>query len=132
MIGQGRVVEKSGAFAYVLCVRESACGKNCVHCKLCEQKGVKVLAENKAGAEIGDIVTVFTNTGKIMFLSFMLYVLPVILFFVSVAAGSLVLKSEGASIIFIAISFFIWFIIIKILGKKEVKHTISEVIYHRD
>lgn len=132
MTGQGRVTKTDGKFAYVLCVRKSACGESCVHCKICENRGVRVLAENKIGAKAGDTVRVTASTKSVLFSSFVLYVLPVILFIISLILGGAVFKNEKLSLIFTAVSLAVWLIVIKFLGKKEITHTISEVIYHRD
>ena len=132
MTGQGRVTKTDGKFAYVLCVRKSACGESCVHCKICDNRGVQVLAENSIGASEGDTVSVTASTKSVLFSSFILYILPVILFIVSLILGGAVFKSEKLSLIFTAVSLAVWLIVIKFLGKKEITHTISEVIYHRD
>ena len=97
-----------------------------------ENRGVQVLAENSIGASEGDTVSVTASTKSVLFSSFILYILPVILFIVSLILGGAVFKSEKLSLIFTAVSLAVWLIVIKFLGKKEITHTISEVIYHRD
>lgn len=132
MTSQGRVIKTDGGFAYVLCVRKSACGESCVHCKICENRGVKVLAENKIGAKEGDTVSVFADTKRILLSSFILYVLPVILLIASLIIGGAVFKNEKTSVVLIVFSLTVWFAVIKFLEKSKITHTISEVIYHRD
>ena len=93
---------------------------------------MQVLAENSIGASVGDTVSVTASTKNVLFSSFILYILPVILFIISLILGGAVFKNEKLSIIFTAVSLAVWFIVIKFLCKKEITHTISEVIYHRD
>lgn len=131
MTGKGYVEKTEGGFAYVLCVRESACGESCVHCKMCRNRGARVLAKNGIGAKEGDNVEVFADTGKIIFIAFMLYVLPVILLFSAVVLSQ-ALESKRLFPIFAAAAALVWFFAIKILGKNKVTHTITEVICHRD
>ena len=76
----GVVKKTENNFAYVAVNRVSACGENCAHCKGgCTPSNVTAKAENPIGAEAGDSVKIETDTGKVLFASFVLYIVPVLL-----------------------------------------------------
>ncbi len=76
--------------AQVLCVRESACSGDCHKCAGCGavKQTLEVTARNPIGAKPGDRVIMESETGPVMAAAFMLYVLPLVLFFLGYALGS--------------------------------------------
>lgn len=133
MTKEGKVISVNGNMAYIVSFKESSCGENCAHCTLnCTKKSIKFYAINKAGAKAGDDVIVYADSKDIYLSSFLLYVLPVILIMASVFFGSLVLKSDILSIVFCLISLILWVGIIKIMNKKEIKHTVLKVVNKND
>ena len=77
--------------ASVLIVRESACSGDCHKCSGCgaAKETVVVNAQNLIGASRGDLVKVESATGPLMKAVMVLYVLPLILFFLGYYLGSL-------------------------------------------
>ena len=82
--------------AEVLRIRESACSGDCHKCGGCS-KGQEMLltAENPIGAKPGELVTVSSETGKVLKGAAVLYVLPLILFFTGYFLGA-ALWQKGA------------------------------------
>lgn len=77
--------------ATVVLVRESACSGDCHKCSGCgaAKETVVVTAQNPIGAGRGDLVKVESATGPLMKAVMVLYVLPLILFFLGYYLGTL-------------------------------------------
>ncbi len=77
--------------AEVFCVRESACSGDCHKCAGCGavKQTMQITANNPIGAKVGDEVIIQSKTGPVMAAAFMLYVLPLVLFFLGYLLGSL-------------------------------------------
>ena len=77
--------------AEVFCVRESACSGDCHKCSGCGavKQTMRFTARNPIGARAGEEVIVESKTGPVMAAAFVLYVLPLVLFFLGYALGSL-------------------------------------------
>ena len=79
-----RVVKTGeGTQAQVLVTRQSACSGDCHKCSGCGAVEQKLLldARNAIGAEVGDLVTVRTESGPVLAGAAVLYMLPLALFF---------------------------------------------------
>ena len=70
--------------AQVLCLRQSACSGDCHKCSGCGAVEQKLLftAQNPIGAKPGETVRVRTRTGPVLLGATVLYILPLVLFFV--------------------------------------------------
>ena len=81
----------SDGTADVLIVRESACSGDCHKCSGCgaAKETVVVNARNPIGAARGDLVKVESATGPLMKAAAVLYVLPLVLFFLGYYLGTL-------------------------------------------
>lgn len=77
--------------ATVLLVRESACSGDCHKCSGCGAAKETMLFEaaNPIGARRGDIVKVESATGPVMKAAMVLYVIPLVLFFLGYYLGTL-------------------------------------------
>ncbi len=77
--------------ADVLLVRESACSGDCHKCSGCGAAKETMLfnADNPIGARRGDLVKVVSETGPVMKAAVVLYVIPLILFFLGYYLGTL-------------------------------------------
>ena len=75
--------------AEVFLVRESACSGDCHKCSGCgaQKETMIVTAENPIRAEVGDFVTVSSDTGTVMKAIFAVYLVPLVLFFAGFALG---------------------------------------------
>ncbi|MBP3685238.1 MAG: SoxR reducing system RseC family protein [Oscillospiraceae bacterium] len=77
--------------ADVLLVRESACSGDCHKCSGCgaAKETVIVTAKNAINARRGDLVKVESATGPVMKAAVVLYVIPLVLFFLGYYLGTL-------------------------------------------
>ena len=77
--------------AEVLLVRESACSGDCHKCSGCgaAKETMIFTAKNTIGARSGDIVKVESATGPVMKAAIVLYVIPLVLFFLGYYLGAL-------------------------------------------
>ena len=75
--------------AQVLHVRQSACSGDCHKCSGCgaAQEAIVLEAENPIGAAVGDFVTVCAATGPVLKGAAMLYMVPLVLFFLGYVLG---------------------------------------------
>ena len=75
--------------ADVFLVRESACSGDCHKCSGCgaQTETMIVTADNPIRAQVGDFVTVSSDTGTVMKAIFAVYLVPLVLFFAGFALG---------------------------------------------
>ena len=75
--------------AQVICIRESACSGDCHKCSGCgaAKESILLTAENPIGASAGDFVTIHSETGPVLKAAIVLYMMPLVLFFVGYALG---------------------------------------------
>lgn len=90
------VTAVSGNVATVSYDRPTACHGDCGHCaggcgSMAARERITVQAENPIGAVPGDTVVIETESGKVFSAIFLVYVLPVVLFF----AGYFLLSGIG-------------------------------------
>lgn len=91
----GIIIEEQGRFARVKLLRHTACG-NCGACHLGdEQKDVFLTAKNDIGGLTGDMVEVSMQTGGVLSAAFIMYMIPLALFFVGLGLGNLTFKTMG-------------------------------------
>lgn len=77
--------------AEVLHIRESACSGDCHKCSGCgaAKEAVVFTAQNPIGACPGDVVKVQSESAPVLKAAVVLYVIPLVLFFMGVFLGSL-------------------------------------------
>lgn len=86
--------------AEVEVTRRSACGHDCAKCGGCgglETQTLYVTARNHTAAQVGDRVLLEGETGRVLGFAALVYLLPLILFFVGYGVGSLLQKGAGVS-----------------------------------
>lgn len=78
--------------ALVIHVRESACSGDCHKCSGCgaAKEAVLFTADNTIGARRGELVKVESETGPVLQAAAVLYVIPLVLFFLGYYLGTLV------------------------------------------
>ena len=76
--------------AQVLHVRQSACSGDCHKCSGCgaAQEGIVLTVDNPIGAKTGDLVTIEAATGPVLRGAAVLYMMPLLLFFLGYALGA--------------------------------------------
>ena len=114
--------------AQVLHVRQSACSGDCHKCSGCgaAQETMILEADNPIGAAVGDFVTIQAATGPVLKGAAMLYMLPLVLFFLGYWLGD-VLLSRGALMGSLAFLLAICLTVVydRKIAKKEEVHTIT-------
>ncbi len=92
MTQTGRVMKiLEDGTAQVIHVRQSACSGDCHKCSGCgaAQESLTLVAQNPIGARPGDSVVIEAQTGPVLAAAAVLYLLPLVLFFLGYLAGSL-------------------------------------------
>ena len=100
--------------ADVFLVRESACSGDCHKCSGCgaQKETMIVTAENPIRAEVGDFVTVSSDTGAVMKAVAAVYMIPLVLFFAGYALGVFMGLSGGLVGLFgfvLGVAFAVWY-----------------------
>ena len=114
--------------ARVLRIRESACSGDCHKCSGCgaQQESLLFEAANSIGAREGQMVVVSARTGPVLAAAAVLYVLPLVMFFLGYALGNIwhrgALVGCAAFLIGIAVAAVYDR---KVAGKKKTVYTIT-------
>ena len=100
--------------ADIILVRESACSGDCHKCSGCgaQKETMIVAAENPIRAEVGDFVTLSSDTASVMKAVVAVYLVPLVLFFAGYALGAALGISGGlvGSLGFcLGVAFAVWF-----------------------
>lgn len=76
--------------ATVIHFRQSACSGDCHRCSGCgaAQEAIELSAKNLIGAAPGDLVTVTSETGPVLKAAMVLYLAPLLLFFLGYLLGA--------------------------------------------
>lgn len=84
-----RKVHEDGT-ATVFHVRESACSGDCHKCSGCgaAKEAIVLEARNAIGAKVGDLVKIEAESGPVLKAAMVMYMVPMILFFVGYAIGA--------------------------------------------
>ncbi|MDO4563396.1 MAG: SoxR reducing system RseC family protein [Clostridia bacterium] len=75
----GEIIEVSGNMARVRIKRASSCGENCAECKGCTSTSTTLDAINEVNAAAGNIVRLEMNSASFVLLSFIGYILPIVI-----------------------------------------------------
>lgn len=116
--------------AQVSIERGTACGGNCSGCGECVYgKQIFVEAVNKVLAKPGDRVTIESETGVIMEVAVLIYLVPVAMLFLGYGLGALLHMSQIECIVTSFISLLVGVAIITILGRrhKKIEYTVTGI-----
>ena len=115
--------------ALVIHVRESACSGDCHKCSGCgaAKEAVLFTAANPIGAGRGDLVKVESATGPVLKAAVVLYVIPLILFFLGYYLGDLAgqLGTLGGCLGFVLGIGIVVFYDRKVVKKADIGYTIT-------
>lgn len=83
--------------AQVLLIRESACSGDCHKCSGCgaAKETLLLLAQNPIRADKGELVTIRSDSAPVLKAAAVLYVMPLVLFFLGYALGTSMAISGG-------------------------------------
>lgn len=113
--------------AQVLHIRRSACSGDCHKCSGCGAVQQKMLltAQNPIGAQSGQMVTVRSETGPVLAAAAVLYMLPLVLFFVGYITLSGVNGVLGGCVGFVLGLAIAWVYDRRVMRKKKTVYTIT-------
>ena len=106
--------------ATVLLVRESACSGDCHKCSGCgaAKETMIFTAKNEIGAARGDLVKVESATGPVMKAATVLYVVPLVLFFLGYYLGD---RMGGLGTLVSCLGFVLGIVLVVVYDRKVVK-----------
>ena len=83
--------------AQVICIRESACSGDFHKCSGCgaAKEAILLTVDNPIGADVGDLVNLRSETGPVLKAAMVLYMMPLVLFFVGYGLAA-ALNMSGA------------------------------------
>ena len=115
--------------ALVIRIRESACSGDCHKCSGCgaAKEAVLFTAQNLIGARRGDLVKVESDTGTVLKAAVVLYVIPLVLFFLGYYLGSL-LGNLGGLVACLGFVLGVALVVIydrKVVKKSDIGYTIT-------
>ena len=110
-------------------IRSTACGDSCASCSAkCELRNTSVTAGYKDGINVGDKVVFEMKTERVMFAAVLVYIVPLVLVFVTYLAAMYLGLTEGASVLAGLLVMAIWFLVMHFFDKKVkayYKHNIT-------
>lgn len=128
----GMVESTNGNLAVVSVKRSTACGDSCATCSAqCNMRGNKITAKNKAGAMVGDLVTIEMKTSTVLKSAFMVYILPLLMLFLGYFYAEYKTGDETLSLITSLGAFAVTFIFLLIwdkINKNKFVITITDII----
>lgn len=106
--------------AMVLHVRESACSGDCHKCSGCgaAKETLLIRAQNHIRADAGDLVVIRSETGPVLKAAAVLYMVPMVLFFLGYLAGAL---WWGREILYSCLGFALGIALAVVYDRKVVK-----------
>lgn len=126
---QSAVVKKilDNGMAEVLVNRGTACGGNCSSCGgTCSfQNKLTVTCGNPIGAQVGDRVTIASQTRRILGAAALVYLVPVICFFVFYFLGTLLFPTENPRVLISLIGFFLGIAVVVLINRRSRREKIS-------
>ncbi len=109
--------------AQVSVKRASACGHDCTSCGACGimDKPLVVEADNAICAKVGDTVEIESETQKVLYLASIVYLVPVLLFFILYFSASAIFEKEMLSMLFGGIGFALGLGLAVLCNRREAK-----------
>lgn len=114
--------------AQVSVKRASACGHDCTSCGACGimDKPLVIEAENVACAKVGDTVEIESETKKVLYLASIVYLVPILLFFVFYFIASAILKNETLSMLLGGAGFLLGLVLALVCNRYEAKNKTTQ------
>lgn len=106
--------------AEVAVVRKSSCGENCGSCSGgCKLTENIVTAKNTVGAKNGDVVEIEASSRAVLGRAFLIYILPLLLFFIVYFIAERLAQSEKTAVISAFIAFAAVFCVLHFFDKRK-------------
>lgn len=114
---------------YVITECESACGHDCSTCSShCKKNFRESLVINTVGAKVGDRVEMSVSDSKVVFLAFLVYMLPLIILFGIWIVSDYIWDSGLLSFVSVAVFLIIWAFFVVKYNKKGVINKIERIL----
>ena len=128
MTGNGTVIRTNGDVATVSVRKTSACSHDCSECSTCTAPVFETDVFNPIGAKPEDRVLIEADTKKILLLSVLVYMLPVMLFICAAVACEALAVNGGVTALVFVCMIAIWILVIRVANKKiRTQNTIVSV-----
>lgn len=129
MTKTGYVSKIEDGRTYVITECESSCGHDCSTCAShCKKTFRESLAVNNIGAKAGDKVEMYVSDTKIVFLAFLVYMLPLIILFGIWIISDNLWNSALISFVSVLAFLILWAIIVIKYNKKGVINKIERIL----
>lgn len=114
---------------YVITECQSACGHDCSSCSSeCKSNIRECLAANDVGAKVGDRVEMSVDDTKIVFLAFVVYMLPLIILFGVWTVSDCLWNDNLINTLLVMAFLVLWLIFIVKYNKKGVINKIERIL----
>lgn len=106
MTQKAKVLEKNSNSMKIEVVRNGSCSQNCTSCKGCSggQKKIIIDVPDDKDAKTGDIIDIQVDTGKVIALSAVTYIIPIICLLIGYALGAKISENMGIICAFIGLA----------------------------
>lgn len=106
MTQKAKVLEKNNDSMKVEVVRNGSCSQNCASCKGCSggQKKIIIDIPDDKDAKAGDVIDIQVDTGKVLGLSYVTYIIPLICMFIGYVLGARLSENMGIICAFIGLA----------------------------
>ena len=113
--------------------RASACGHDCTSCGACGiiDKPISFVAKNSIGAQVGEQVEIESETKRILAIASVVYLIPILLFFVIYCVLSFCGLKEIACILLGLLGFILGLSFAFYLNQREVRKSSVDVVIVR-
>lgn len=126
-IGTVSKIENGNTYVKVEC--ETACGHDCSKCASSCHDTLRVcLARNTLGAKVGDRVEMYVSDKNVVWLSFLVYMLPLILIFGVWTISMSFFQNTVVSLVCISVILALWVIFIKRYNRKGIVNEITKIL----
>ena len=124
------MVDKTNdSYAIVRVLKKSACGENCASCKggcVPTERSVKV--KNTISAKVGERVVLEMKDSKVLTAAFIVYILPMIVFFSGYFVGGKFFDEEGGKILTATLFALLTLPFLKIYDGKNKEKYMAEIV----
>ena len=129
MTGEGTIVSVNGEDAVVRIFKSSACSHNCADCGACQNPSFDTVVNNPIGAKEGDKVLISSDSGKILLISLLVYILPVFLMIMAAVFCDILNAGAFGTLTAFIILVSLWIMLIRKVNKNShTQHTIIQII----